>query len=113
MSSGSIKNNNEDFIKNCLTLVESLNLAKKEIQKSNFIVISQLVSNLFEYQNDESYKGISNALISFLRLSNKEDQNSNYLNSNKITFNDLDNEFKQIMKNEFAGAISDLRKDII
>ena len=113
MSSGSIKNNNEDFMKNCLTLVKCLNLAKREIQKNNFIVISKLVSNLFEHRDKESYMGISETIISFLSLSDKKNRNSGYLNSNIISFNNLDNEFKQIMKKEFAETIRDLRNSII
>ena len=74
MSSGSIKRNYPDFLKNCLTLEQSLNLAKKEVQKNNFKLISKLMSNLFECKNKESFLGISNTIVSFLSLSERKNQ---------------------------------------
>lgn len=108
MSSDSIKNSNENFLKNCLTLEESLNLAKRETQKDKFLVISRLISDLFEYRDKESYIGISNALISFLSLSNKKHTKTNYINTKKLSFDELDPEFKKIMMDEFDEAIKDL-----
>jgi len=108
MSSGSIKKNNQDFLKNCLTLEESLNLAKREVQKNNFKVISKLMSNLFERKNNETYIGISNALISFLSLSQKKHQKDIYKDTKEMLFNELDPKFKKIMKKEFVEAIREL-----
>lgn len=105
MSSGSVKKKNKDFLENCLTLEESLNLAKKEVQKNNFKVISKLISNLFESKNKESYGGISNAIISFLNLSKKENNADIYSDIRNVPFKDLEPEFKQILKQEFADAI--------
>jgi len=105
MSSGSVKRNNKDFLKNCLSLEESLNLARREVQKTNFKVITNLISNLFENKNNDSYRGFSNAIVSFLSLSNKE-KNSDLCSPTKnIPFKELDPKIKQILKQEFADAI--------
>lgn len=109
MSSGLIKKNNQDFLKNCLTLEESLNLAKREVKKINFKLISNLMSTLFERKNNESYIGISNAIISFLSLSKKKHQKDIYKDTKELSFNELDTEFKKIMKKEFAEVIRELK----
>ena len=109
MSSGSIKKNSQEFLKNCLTLEESLNLAKREVQKNNYKVVSKLMSNLFERKNNESYIGISNAIISFLSLSKKKHQKDIYKDTKELSFNELDTEFKKIMKKEFAEVIRELK----
>ena len=105
MSSGTLKRSSKDFIKNCLTLEESLILARRVVQKTNFKVISKLVSNLFENKNNETYIRISNGIISFLSLSNKDNNADVYSNTKNIPFKELDPEFKQILKKEFADAI--------
>ena len=104
MSSGSVKRNNKDFLKNCLTLEESLILARREVQKTNYKVISKLVSNLFENKNNKSYIGISNGIVSFLSLSNRENNTDIYSTTKNIPFKELDPEFKQILKREFTDA---------
>ena len=109
MSSGSVKRSSKDFIKNCLTLEESLILARREVQKTNFKVISKLVSNLFENKNNETYNRISNGIISFLSLSNKEANKDVYSNTKNIPFKELDPELKQILKQEFIDAIRSLK----
>ena len=109
MSSGSIKKNSQEFLKNCLTLEESLNLAKREVQKNNYKIVSKLMSNLFECNNKESYIGISNAIVSFLSLSEKKLQKEIYNDTKELSFNELDTEFKNIMKKEFATVIRELK----
>lgn len=111
MSSGSIKRNYPDFLKNCLTLEQSLNLAKKEVQKNNFKLISKLMSKLFECKNKESFTGISNAIISFLSLSERKNQKDQYQDTKELSFKQLDPEFRDIMKKEFAEAIKDLKNE--
>jgi len=106
MSSGSVKRSSKDFIKNCLTLEESLILARREVQKTNFKVISKLISNLFGNKNKESYRGFSKAIVSFLSFSNKENYTDVYSTTNNIPIKELDPELKQILKKEFADAIN-------
>ena len=109
MSSGSVKRDNKDFLKNCLSLEESLNLARREVQKTNFKVISKLISNLFENKNKESYRRFSNTIVSFLSLSNKENNKDVYSTTKNIPFKELDPELKQILKQEFIDAIRSLK----
>lgn len=113
MSSGSVKRNYPDFLKNCLTLEQSLNLAKKEVQKSNFKLISKLIANLFECKNKESFLGISSAIVSFLSLSERKHQKNQYQDTKGLSFNQLDPKFREIMKKEFAEAIRDLKNENI
>lgn len=109
MSSGLIKRNDKDFLKNCISLEESLKLARREVQKSNFKVISELISNLFENKNKESYIGYSNAIVSFLSLSKKETNVKDYPNTKYIPFKDLDPKLKQILRQEFADTIENFK----
>ncbi|MFX1444759.1 MAG: hypothetical protein ACFFHV_15210 [Promethearchaeota archaeon] len=111
MSSGLLKRRNKDFLKNCLSLEESLNLARRQVQKTNFKVITSLISNLFESKNKESYSGISNAIVSFLSLSNKIKKTDVCLTTKNIPFKELVPECKQILKQEFGDAIKNLKKE--
>ncbi len=88
MSSGSTKKNNE--------------ILKKRQNEVSYDV-SKLVFDVFKYKNNQHIFGISNATVSFLSLSKKKQFNKIYT-KNKITFNQLDSEFKNILIQEFTDS---------
>ena len=88
MSSGSTEKNNE--------------ILKKRLSKVSYDV-SKLVFDVFKYKNNQHIFGVSNATVSFLSLSKKKQINKLYP-KNKITFNQLDSEFKNILIQEFTDS---------
>lgn len=88
MSSGSTEKNNE--------------ILKKRQSKVSYDV-SKLVFDVFKYKNNQHIFGVSNATVSFLSLSKKKQINKLYP-KNKITFNQLDSEFKNILIQEFTDS---------
>lgn len=88
MSSGSIEKNNK--------------ILKK--RQNNFSYdVSKLVFDVFKYKNNQHILGISNATVSFLSLSKKKQYDKIYP-KNKIIFNQLDSEFKNILIHEFTDS---------
>jgi len=88
MSSGSTEKNNE--------------ILNKRQNKVSYDV-SKLVFDVFKYKNNQHIFGISNATVSFLSLLKKPQINKVYP-KNKIAFNQLDSEFKQILIQEFVDS---------
>ncbi len=88
MSSGSTEKNND--------------ILNKRQNKVSYDV-SKLVFDVFKYKNNQHIFGISNATVSFLSLSNKKQINK-ICPKNKITFNQLDSEFKNILIQEFTAS---------
>ena len=86
MSSGSTEKNNEVL---------------KSRQGKVSYNISKLVFDVFKYKNNQHIFGISNATVSFSSLSKKK-QINNIFPKNKIAFNQLDSEFKNILIQEFT-----------
>ncbi len=68
---------------------------------------------LFESQKNESLMGISNSIISFLSLSNEKNNEDIYSDTKNVRFNELNPEFKQILKQEFLDAILSLKNDLL
>jgi len=67
----------------------------------------------FESEKKESFIGISDSIISFLSLSNKETNKDIYSDTKNVRFNELNPEFKQILKQEFLDAILSLKNDLL
>jgi hypothetical protein len=80
-------------------------------KSEDYEIISQSITNLFENTPQESFLGISEAIVSFLSLSNKKSQ-KNYKDSKDLPFKDTDSQIKQIMKEEFIDAIRSLKNRI-
>jgi len=68
---------------------------------------------LLENQKNESLMGISESTISFLSLLDKNDNEDIYSNTKNVRFNELNPEFKQILKQEFLDAILNLKNDLL
>jgi hypothetical protein len=64
-------------------------------------------------QKNESLFGISDSTISFLSLTNKKSSRDIYSDTKNIQFNELNPEFKQILKQEFLDAIINLKKNLL
>ena len=97
MSSGSTEKNNEILKKKDFRSENSSGLFNKQRQNK----VSKLVFDVFKYKNNQYIFGISNATVSFLSLS-KRKQINKISPKNKITFNQLDSEFKNILIQEFT-----------
>jgi len=67
----------------------------------------------FEIEKKESFVGISKSIISFLSLSNRETNKDIYSDIKNVRFNELNPEFKQILKQEFLDAILSLKNDLL
>ena len=67
----------------------------------------------FESEKKESYIGISDSIISFFSLSNKKNNKDIYSDTKNVRFNELNPEFKQILKQEFLEAIICLKNDLL
>jgi len=78
-------------------------------KSEDFEIIFQSVTKLFENYPQESFLGISEAIVSFLSLNNNKSP-KNYKDSKEIPFKDTDPQIKRIMKEEFIDAIRSLKK---
>ena len=88
MSSGTVKNENDDYEKNEFT---SLN--------------SNILTETIFYD-------ISNLVVSFLNLSNRYPSKYLYPEGIKVPFKSIDTEFQSILKQEFADVLEDFMNSI-
>ncbi len=105
MSSGSIKKKYRNLEENGSKIENSQVLSNNEIQKKNFTHITKLVSDLFKHKDSQYFGEISDAMVSFLSLSKKEYSEEVISERKNIPFDDLDSEFKNILKQEFEDSI--------
>ncbi len=105
MSSGSIKKKYRNLEKNGSKIDNSQVLSNNEIQRKNFTHITKLVSDLFRHKDSQDYGEISDAVVSFLSLSRKKYSKEVISERKNIPFDDLDSEFKNILKQEFEDSI--------
>ncbi len=85
---------------------------EKTFQDNLINPITTLFSKFYNksFLNRETYFDVSNLVISFLQLSKKSSPNDLYLNRIKISFNNIDPNFQDILKQEFEEAMNDFRK---
>ncbi len=105
MSSGSIKKKDRNLEENESKIENQQVLSNNEIQKKKFTHISKLVSDLFKHKDSQYFCDISDAVVSFLSLSKKKYSEEVIFERKNILFDDLDSEFKNILKQEFEDSI--------
>ena len=103
MSSGSTEKNNEILKKKDFRSDNYSSLFNNQKQNKFSNDISKRVLDVFKYKNNQHIFGISNATVSFLSLLKKKQINKIY-HKNKISFNQLDSEFKNILIQEFTAS---------
>ena len=60
---------------------------------------------LVESNDNELFMAISESKVSFLSLNEKKKKADIYSNTRNMLFNELDKEFKNILKNEFTVVL--------
>ena len=85
----------------------------KEIQDNEYNPIIDLFSKFYSrsFLTRDTYFDVSTLVVSFLNLSKKKDFSRDYYSSNtKISFQNIDPEFQQSLKQEFASAMNDFSR---
>jgi hypothetical protein len=86
---------------------------KKDISDNKYNPIVDLFSKFYSrsFLTRDTYFDVSTLVVSFLNLSKKKGFSRDYYaNNTKISFQDIDPEFQQSLKQEFASAMNDFSR---
>lgn len=100
MNSLTIEKKVEDFLKNNFKSETIFN--KKALQRKKFILLSNLVADLFKNKNSQvCFNNISSLIILILNIYNEKFPVDIYSNLEEISLKRFDSKYKHILKEEF------------
>ena len=100
LNSRKIEKKVENFLQNVFKPETPSN--KDIIQRKKFILLSKLVSDLFENKNSQiCFKNISNLIILILNIYNEKFPVDTYSQAEENSKNKFDSKYKHILKEEF------------